>query len=79
MTLTSEQLAVINLEAAPRIYLSGIAGSGKTTVLEERFSSLLEAGETADSILVLVADSAHRERFQTIADHSTQPDRKSVV
>lgn len=73
MQLNSEQLAVVNLDPAPRIYLSGIAGSGKTTVLEERFSSLLEAGEPADSILVLVADSAHRERFQEIADQSTQP------
>ncbi len=73
MNLTPEQLAVVNLEPAPRIYLSGIAGSGKTTVLEERFSALLESGEPADSILVLVGDSAHRERYQSIADHSTQP------
>ncbi len=73
MTLTPQQLSVVNLDPGRRIYLSGIAGSGKTTVIEERFSSLLESGEPADSIVVLVGDSAHRERFQEIADLSSQP------
>ena len=73
MNLTTKQLAVINLDPGRRIYLTGIAGTGKTTVLEERFAALLEAGEPADSILVLVGDSAHRERFQEVADQSSQP------
>ncbi|MFT5193561.1 MAG: hypothetical protein ACI9EW_002091 [Cellvibrionaceae bacterium] len=73
MSLTEKQLAVVNLDPGRRIYLTGIAGSGKTTVIEERFRVLLEMGEPADSILVLVGDSAHRERFQAVADQSSQP------
>ncbi|MFK7801179.1 MAG: UvrD-helicase domain-containing protein [Anaerolineae bacterium] len=73
MSLTKKQLAVVNLDPGRRIFLTGMAGCGKTTVVEERYRTLLESGEPADSILVLVGDSAHRERFQAIADQSSQP------
>ncbi|MEM9775902.1 MAG: UvrD-helicase domain-containing protein [Chloroflexota bacterium] len=72
MSLTEQQLSVINLEPGRKIYLTGIAGTGKTTVLEERFGSLLDSGVSSESILVIVGDSAHRERFQQIADQSQQ-------
>lgn len=72
MRLTKEQLSVINLDPGQKIYLTGIAGTGKTTVLTERFRTLLDSGVSSDSILVILGDSAHRERFQQIADQSQQ-------
>ncbi len=44
-------------------FWTGTAGTGKTTALKQKLVDLLEAGEPAYTILVLVAEPAHRETF----------------
>ncbi len=54
MTLTAAQSALTGLPFNRKIWLEGIAGSGKTTVGVERALYLLERGEPAESILIFV-------------------------
>ncbi|MFO7537215.1 MAG: AAA family ATPase, partial [Chloroflexota bacterium] len=62
-----QQTAVDSLaerETAPQTsFLLGAAGSGKTTVLQHRLRTLLQQGEPAYTILVLVAEPDHRPIF----------------
>jgi hypothetical protein len=51
--LTSEQLAICETPLTKKIFLSGPAGSGKTTVGVERMLNLINQGIAADSILIL--------------------------
>lgn len=54
MKLGSEQTAIIESAPAGRIFLRGIAGTGKSTTGVQRMRHLLEAGVPGHSILVLV-------------------------
>ena len=62
-----QQTAVVSLaerQTAPHTsFLLGPAGSGKTTVLNHRLLHLLQQGEPAYNILVLVAEPDHRQPF----------------
>ena len=51
--LTQEQLAIIDAPPETKLFLSGPAGCGKTTVGVERMLHLLEQGLSAEAILVL--------------------------
>ncbi|MBU2609844.1 MAG: hypothetical protein KJ606_02685 [Chloroflexi bacterium] len=51
--LTQEQLAIIDAPPETKLFLSGPAGCGKTTVGVERMLHLLEQGLPAEAILVL--------------------------
>jgi len=53
MQLTESQLAVVNAPLEAKIFLSGPAGTGKTTVGVARLDYLLEQGVAADAILVM--------------------------
>jgi hypothetical protein len=54
MALTHSQISLITAPVGRRIFLSGPAGSGKTTVGVERLLHLMAQGVRADSILVIV-------------------------
>jgi hypothetical protein len=51
------------VRAGGRHMLAGPAGTGKTTVLQQRLLALLRAGEPAYTVLVLVAEPEHRDAF----------------
>jgi superfamily I DNA/RNA helicase len=69
-----QQTAVLSFterESVPNTsFLLGAAGSGKTTVLQHRLLHLLQQGEPAYNILVLVAEPDHRQPF---LDFCTNP------
>ena len=50
-----------------RTLLIGPAGTGKTTALQQRLHHLLAEGEPAYTILVLVAEPKHKERYTAVA------------
>ena len=63
-TLDPEQRAVVDHGSGPLLVLGG-PGTGKTTVLEERFVRLATSGETsADRILFLVPNRAQKMALQ---------------
>ncbi|MCB0036629.1 MAG: hypothetical protein KDE51_21500, partial [Anaerolineales bacterium] len=64
MELTNAQLQTIAAEGTT--FLLGDAGTGKTTALQHRLRALLEAGEPAYTIMVLVAEPTHRGRFTEV-------------
>jgi hypothetical protein len=49
--------------ATGAVFLSGPAGTGKTTALHQRLLNLLGKGESAYTVLVLVAEPEHRAAF----------------
>ncbi len=61
--LTAIQDAAVN--AAGSSFLLGPVGSGKSTALQERLLRLLERGEPAYTILVLVAEPEQRQAYET--------------
>lgn len=58
-----------------KIFLSGPAGSGKTTVACERIVQLLEAGISGDSILVVVPQRTLANPYQNYLSQSFQEKR----
>lgn len=70
--LTQSQRAAI---AAPGTsFLTGNAGSGKTTALSHRLLRLLQEGEPAYTLLVLVAEAEDGDRFRTfLQEHGQAP------
>ncbi|CAN5704250.1 ATP-dependent DNA helicase [soil metagenome] len=64
LRLDERQQGVVDHDVGPLLALGG-PGTGKSTVLEERFLSLALGGSsTADRILFLVANRAHKMRLQ---------------
>lgn len=61
MELTDTQSAAIAADQTS--FLLGPAGTGKTTILQQRLIRLLESGEPAYTILVLVAEPEHQQPF----------------
>lgn len=61
--LTSLQQAAV--EADGSSFLTGPAGTGKTTALQARLVRLLAEGDPAYTMLVLVAEPEQREAYQT--------------
>lgn len=68
-TLTPQQAAVTT--AVGTSFLYGPVGSGKTTALQQRLLTLLERGQLAYNILVLVSELDHRQRFQDAVDRAS--------
>ncbi|MBT3321109.1 MAG: ATP-dependent helicase [Anaerolineae bacterium] len=66
MKLTSQQESTTNAPLDSKIYLSGIAGSGKTTVGVERMRYLLERGIYGESILVLTPQRTLQAPYQEV-------------
>jgi hypothetical protein len=64
--LTSRQRAVIEAPLASKLFLSGPAGTGKSTVGVERLKYLLANSVTGDSILVLTPQRTLQEPFLNI-------------
>ncbi|MCA9970371.1 MAG: hypothetical protein KC425_09150 [Anaerolineales bacterium] len=62
-TLTPVQAAAVS--AAQTSFILGPTGSGKTTALQHRLLRLLQEGEPAYTILVLVAEPEHEPLFTT--------------
>ncbi|PWH12420.1 MAG: hypothetical protein DDG60_13255 [Anaerolineae bacterium] len=63
MVLAPEQRAIIQASPNSRIFLSGPAGSGKTTAARERLRALLAAGVPAESILLLTPQRTLQEPY----------------
>ena len=59
LTLTQQEA----VDAGKISFLLGTAGTGKTTALQKRLLRLLRAGETAYTILVLVAEPEHQQGY----------------
>ena len=66
MNFTSQQDSNINSPLDSKIYLSGIAGSGKTTVGVERMRHLLQRGVYGESILVLTPQRTLQAPYQEV-------------
>ncbi len=66
MKLTPQQNSTINAPLDSKIYLSGIAGSGKTTVGVERMRHLLQRGVYGESILVLTPQRTLQAPYQEV-------------
>ncbi|MDJ0754203.1 MAG: UvrD-helicase domain-containing protein [Ardenticatenaceae bacterium] len=72
MNLTKTQTQAI--EADGSSLLIGSAGTGKTTVLKQRLLRLIDDGVPAYTILVLVAEPNHRDRFwEMLAESEVGP------
>jgi very-short-patch-repair endonuclease len=71
MELTPIQNDIITAPSDARIFLSGPAGSGKTTVGVERMIYLLEQGVPAESILVLTPQRTLQEPYKEIIQSPT--------
>lgn len=68
MELTNIQLAAI---AAPgSSFWRGVVGTGKSTALRERLLRLLEQGEPAYTLLILVAEPEHADAYETVVRES---------
>ena len=65
MTLNKAQRETVNTPLDARIFLSGPAGCGKTTVGVERLRALLASGLPADSILVLTPQRTLQVPYET--------------
>ncbi len=63
MPLTPHQLAIIEAPAQAKIFLSGPAGSGKTTAALERLHALLESGVPGENILLLTPQRTLQEPY----------------
>jgi hypothetical protein len=61
---TTAQREIIESPLAAKIFLSGPAGCGKTTVAAERLRMLLAAGLPADSILVLTPQRTLQDPYE---------------
>ena len=68
INLTIEQEEVINREGTS--FLLGVAGTGKTTALQHRLLRLLENGETAYTILVIVSEPDRRQTYLDVVHQS---------
>ncbi len=68
IALDSQQLAVI--ESNTTTFLSGPAGTGKTTALEQRLVRLLRDGSLAYDILVLVTETERQASFANVVRQS---------
>jgi hypothetical protein len=64
--LTENQIAVIEAEPTFRLFLSGPAGTGKSTVGVERLKYLLAQGVNGDEILVLTPQRTLQEPYLEI-------------
>ena len=73
LELPPSQLAVISADESN--FLIGPAGSGKSTALFHRLHRLLESGEQAYTILVLVSETGHIPQF---TDAVRDPDREAA-
>lgn len=58
------QQQIIDLPINSKVYLHGQAGSGKTTVAVERMHQLIQAGVSAESILILVPQRSLAEPYR---------------
>ncbi len=68
MELTPAQLALIEAPLDAKIFLSGPAGCGKTTVGVERMRALLNAGVPGESILMLTPQRTLQEPYLDLLD-----------
>ncbi len=66
LTLTSNQLAVIEAEPSSKLFLAGPAGTGKSTIGVKRLEYLLSNGVSGDSILVLTPQRTLQEPYLEI-------------
>jgi type II secretory pathway predicted ATPase ExeA len=70
MDLTTTQAAAI--EAEGNSFLLGPAGTGKSTALQHRLLRLLESGEPAYTMMILVAEPEHEMSFLEAINSSGQ-------
>lgn len=66
--LTIKQEAAVT--AGGSVFLEGPAGTGKTTTLHHRLLQLIEGGEPAYTLLVLVAEPEHKKPFESFIQSS---------
>ena len=66
LTLTRNQLAVIEADLSFKLFLAGPTGTGKSTVGVERLKFLLGNGVSGDSILVLTPQRTLQESYLNV-------------
>lgn len=66
LPLTRNQLAVIEADSTSKLFLAGLAGTGKSTVGVERLKHLLASGISGDSILILTPQRTLQEPYLEI-------------
>ena len=70
-SLKDLQNSVVSADST--LFVLGPAGSGKTTALQQRILRLLNEGEPAYTILVLVADPRHRQSYSRFVQQQGIP------
>ena len=73
LNLTPAQRTVLESPPEARIFLSGPAGCGKTTVAAERLRQMLSAGIPAGSILVLTPQRTLQVPFEQVVNAAGHP------
>ena len=71
LLLNDLQQAVVSADST--LFLLGPAGSGKTTALQQRILHLLNKGEPAYTLLVIVADPRHRQSYSRFVQEQGIP------
>jgi hypothetical protein len=77
--LTERQLTVIKSTLRSKVFLSGPAGSGKTTVGIERLKFLLQEGVPAGEILVLTPQRSLQDKFLSAITSPERPPGREVT
>jgi hypothetical protein len=64
--LSTSQREILSTQSGSKLFLSGPAGCGKTTIGVEHLRGLLSAGQSADSILVLTPQRTLQKPYEEI-------------
>lgn len=73
LTLTPEQLAIVEAPPTAKLFVSGSAGCGKTTAAVARLRHLIESGYPAERILVLTPQRTLAEPYQALLRDPSLP------
>lgn len=71
--LTTQQSQVLKICESKKVFLSGSAGTGKTTVGLHWITKLVQAGESAGSILVLAPQRSLAKRYYELVSNPEFP------
>lgn len=76
--MTMKNPTEILFNSKNKVYLHGLAGTGKTTLACQRLRFLLEETDGDEGILVLVPQRALAEPYRTVVSNTDRPTRQNV-